>query len=62
MNSEEMFKIEQESSIAILTCNRPTVLNAFNNEMMEKTIQKVNALNKDDTIHAILVRGEGRAF
>ena len=38
------------------------MLNAFNNEMMEKTIQAVNALNNDDTIHAILVRGEGRAF
>ena len=62
MNSEEILKIEQDSSIAILTFNRPTVLNAFNNEMMEKTIQKVNALNNDDTIHAILVRGEGRAF
>ena len=30
--------------------------------MMEKTIQAVNALNNDDTIHAILVHGEGRAF
>ena len=59
MNSEEILKIEQDSSIAILTFNRPTVLNAFNNEMMEKTIQAVNALNNDDTIHAILVRGEG---
>ncbi len=62
MNSEEILKIEQDSSIAILTFNRPTVLNAFNNEMMEKTIQAVNALNNDDTIHAILVHGEGRAF
>ena len=41
MNSEEILKIEQDSSIAILTFNRPTVLNAFNNEMMESTIQKV---------------------
>lgn len=62
MNSEEILKIEQDSSVAILTFNRPTVLNAFNNEMMEKTIQKVNALNNNDTINAILVRGEGRAF
>ena len=56
MNSEEIIKIEQDSSIAILTFNRPTVLNAFNNEMMEKTIQKVNALNNDDTVNAILIR------
>ena len=62
MNSEEIIKVEQDSSIAILTFNRPTVLNAFNNEMMERTIQKVNALNNDDTVNAILVRGEGRAF
>ena len=62
MTSEDIVKIERDSSIAILTFNRPTVLNAFNNEVMEKTIQKVDALNDDDTVHAILVRGEGRAF
>ena len=62
MTSEEIVKIERDSSIATLTFNRPTVLNAFNNEVMEKTIQKVNALNDDDTVHAILVCGEGRAF
>jgi len=60
--SEDVIKIERRDTIAILTFNRPEVLNAFNNELMETTIEAVNDLNQDDSVRVIVVQGAGRAF
>ena len=60
--SEDVIKIERRDTIAILTFNRPKVLNAFNNDLMERTIETVKALNEDDSVRVIVVQGAGRAF
>jgi len=60
--SEELLTIEREGAIAILTFNRPEVLNAFNNPLMEATLETITALNADDEVRVIVVRGAGRAF
>ena len=62
MAAKDSIKIEYDSSVAILTFNRPAVLNAFDNELMEGTISKVNELNNNEAVRVIVVRGEGRAF
>ncbi len=59
---EDVIKIERRDTIAILTFNRPKVLNAFNNNLMERTIETVKVLNEDDNIRIIVVQGAGRAF
>ena len=60
--AKDSVTIEYDSSVAILTFNRPAVLNAFDNELMESTISKVNELNDNEAVRVIVVRGEGRAF
>ena len=62
MPVKDSITIEYDSSVAILTFNRPAVLNAFDNELMEGTISKVNELNNNEAVRVIVVRGEGRAF
>ena len=59
---EDVIKIERRGTIAILTFNRPKVLNAFNNNLMERTIETVKILNEDDDVRIIVVQGAGRAF
>ena len=59
---EDVIKIERRGTIAILTFNRPKVLNAFNNNLMERTIETVKILNEDDDVRIIVVKGAGRAF
>ena len=59
---EDVIKIERRDTIAILTFNRPKVLNAFNNNLMERTIETVKVLNEDDSVRVIVVQGAGRAF
>ena len=59
---EDVIKIERRDTIAILTFNRPKVLNAFNNNLMERTIETVKVLNEDDGVRIIVVQGAGRAF
>jgi enoyl-CoA hydratase len=54
--------VEHEEAVAILTFNRPQVLNAFNNELMHETLAAMAVLDADPSVRAIVVRGAGRAF
>ena len=54
--------IEREGRIGILTFNRPRVLNAFNQTLMECTREAMEELRKDPAVLAIVVRGAGRSF
>lgn len=58
----EHILIRHDGPLATIAFNRPRVLNAFHNELMEETLAAVAALNADDSVEVIMVRGEGRAF
>ncbi len=58
----EHILVERDGPIATIAFNRPRVLNAFHNELMEETLAAVRDLNADDSVEVIIVRGEGRAF
>jgi enoyl-CoA hydratase len=60
--SYEFINVTAKDGIGILTFNRPRSLNAFNNELMDETVDAVASLNANDDVRAILVKGEGRAF
>lgn len=59
-NSPVTFRVKNR--IGILTFNRPSVMNAFNTDLIGATHQVMNNFQSDDRILAIVVHGAGRCF
>lgn len=53
---------EQKNGVLILKLNRPDKFNSFNREMALQLITELDKAEKDKTIRAILITGEGKAF
>ncbi len=51
-----------DSSVAIITLNRPDSLNAFNGQMMEELLTAMDMADGDDDVRAVVFTGAGRAF
>lgn len=51
-----------EHNIAYLTLNRPDKFNSFNREMAMALQQELDKCKNDDTVRAIYLTGEGKAF
>ncbi|MGE0723891.1 MAG: enoyl-CoA hydratase/isomerase family protein [Alphaproteobacteria bacterium] len=58
----ETIRIERDGRVAILTFDRPKVLNAFDPILVRETGEALDALAGDPGVLAIVVRGAGRAF
>lgn len=58
----ESVLLEQVGSVAVLTLNRPAVLNAFDAPMADLFLSRVKAVAERDGIRAILLRGAGKGF
>ena len=58
----ETLMIERRGAVAILSFNRPRVLNAFDGPLVDATTRAMAELSADEKVLAIVVRGEGRAF
>ncbi|HZK19045.1 MAG TPA: enoyl-CoA hydratase-related protein, partial [Clostridia bacterium] len=55
--------VEKRDETAIITINRPEVLNALNNETVSELRKASLELEKDDTVKAIIITGQGeKAF
>jgi len=54
--------LEQRENIAVLSLNRPHKLNAFTFSMMQEIISALDSLEADDSVHAVIITGKGRAF
>ena len=54
--------LEQRDNIAVLSLNRPNKLNAFTFSMMEEIISALDSLEAEDSVHAVIITGKGRAF
>lgn len=57
-----MIKIEIDGSVMKITLNRPDKFNSFNREMSLQLQDALKRAGDDDTIRAILLTGEGKAF
>ncbi|HEX2454458.1 MAG TPA: enoyl-CoA hydratase-related protein [Vicinamibacterales bacterium] len=51
--------VERDGAIAVITVNRPKVLNALNSETLDELRRTMLALKHDDGVRAIVVTGAG---
>jgi len=54
--------IEQDGPIAVITLNRPKVLNALNRETMDEVVDALEAFERDDALRCAILTGNERAF
>lgn len=60
--SESLVKVEVRGRVGILTLNRPKVLNALNNAVIDELAEAVRAFEADDNIGAMVLTGNEKAF
>lgn len=59
----ENLLLESDGGVAIVTINRPTVLNALNRQTLEELRRTILALTHDDTVRCVIITGAGeKAF
>lgn len=59
----ELVLMDRRDGIALLTLNRPEKLNALNYAMVDRLLERLDAVERDDAIHAVVLTGRGeRAF
>ncbi|MDX9789662.1 MAG: enoyl-CoA hydratase-related protein [Candidatus Kapaibacterium sp.] len=58
----EFLKYEKRGKSAVITLNRPEVLNCFNKSMARELQNLLDKINRDRSIRAVCLTGEGRAF
>ncbi|MBX5475597.1 MAG: enoyl-CoA hydratase/isomerase family protein [Clostridia bacterium] len=51
-----------EDGVAVITLNRPEVLNAVNDELGFALLDRIRQAGKDESVGAVLLTGAGRAF
>jgi len=59
---EASFLTPEEQNIAVITLNRPEVLNALNTEILQELDLALEEIRKDEKIKAVVITGAGRAF
>ncbi len=58
----EKVKLEKNNRIAMITINRPDVLNALDLQTFKELSQASREVTEDETIGAVIITGAGRAF
>jgi 2-(1,2-epoxy-1,2-dihydrophenyl)acetyl-CoA isomerase len=53
---------ERANRVAILTLNRPQVMNAFNDDLIRELTNRLREAERDDAVGAVIITGAGRAF
>lgn len=62
MNFTTVKCVIEEDGIAVVSLNRPEILNVLSNTMCKEATQLLKSLEKDPNVRAIVLTGEGRAF
>ncbi|MER1941852.1 enoyl-CoA hydratase [Castellaniella sp. FW104-16D08] len=60
--SEALVKVEVRGRVGLLTLNRPKVLNALSNEVIDALSAAVRAFEADENIGAMVLTGSEKAF
>jgi enoyl-CoA hydratase len=53
---------EKKGPIGIITLNRPTQLNALNNQVMTEVISVLSEADKDAEVRCLIITGSKKAF
>jgi len=61
MNFEQII-YEVDDRVAIITLNRPEMLNAWTQVMMENILQALDVADNDDNVRVVIFTGAGRAY
>ena len=62
MNYTTVKCVIEEDGIAVVSLNRPEILNVLSNTMCREATKLLKSLEKDPNVRAIVLTGEGRAF
>lgn len=54
--------LETDGAVGVITLNRPEVLNAFSNQLMDELTEALKKLDADDDIGCIVITGSEKAF
>lgn len=55
-------KLSRDGAVAVILLNRPQALNAIDGEMMAGLKEAAEACARDESVRAVVLRGEGPAF
>jgi enoyl-CoA hydratase len=58
----ELIKVERKERVGLVTLNRPKQLNALNPQLMQELGKALQELDADDSIGAIVLTGNDKAF
>lgn len=58
----KLVELKIEDTVAIVTLNRPEVRNAINDAMRSEFVAVLESIAKDDTVRAVVLTGQGKAF
>ncbi len=63
MPESENILVERDGAVAVITLNRPSVLNALNAALLDEVSTALHELERDDATRAVVITGAGdRAF
>jgi len=60
--AEDVLLVERRDRVAVLTLNRPSVLNAFNEDLLQSLTLALRDAERDASVGAVVITGAGRAF
>ncbi len=60
--SESLINVTKQGSLAILEINRPSALNALNEEVFAQLQSSFQTLEKEEGIRVVIITGQGKAF
>jgi enoyl-CoA hydratase/carnithine racemase len=55
-------KFSVRDGIAVITLDRPEMMNAFTREMLENWLEAITKCEQDEEIHVVILTGAGKAF
>jgi len=62
MSSFTTLKLEKKNQAALLTFNRPEVLNALNTTVATESLEALQSIQNDPDVRVLILTGAGRAF
>lgn len=62
MVSDSSILVDDQGGVRTITLNRPDVLNAFDQRMLEMLVKTVRDAAKDRSVRCLMLTGAGRAF